>query len=203
MTSIVPSGQGHLLTARGNVMAFKAVADQTGGDFSLMERTVPPGARTPPPHRHVNCSEAFFVLDGTITFRLDDAELTGGAGDFLLVPRGAAHTFGNSSDSPARLLVLHAPAMDAYFEELHQLWACGEPPSREAEVELMSRYGMAAALPATPTVHRQFSAAPARNAAQRRSSSRTGCIKRRTPARVAAAVPHPRSVHRRRRDTCR
>ncbi len=142
MTSVVPSGQGRMLTARGNVMAFKAVADQTGGDFSLMERIVPPGARTPPPHRHVNCSEAFFVLDGTITFRLDDAELTGGAGDFLLVPRGAAHTFGNSGDSPARLLVLHAPAMDGYFEELHQLWAGDEPPSREAELELMSRYGM-------------------------------------------------------------
>ncbi len=46
MTGIVPSGQGHLLTARGNVLAFKAVAAQTGGDFSLMERTVPPGART-------------------------------------------------------------------------------------------------------------------------------------------------------------
>jgi len=41
MTGIVPSGQGRLLTARGNVMAFKAVAAQTGGDFSLMERTVP------------------------------------------------------------------------------------------------------------------------------------------------------------------
>jgi hypothetical protein len=38
MTDVVPSGQGHLLTARGNVMAFKAVAAQTGGDFSLMER---------------------------------------------------------------------------------------------------------------------------------------------------------------------
>ena len=98
MTGIVPSGQGQLLTARGNVMAFKAVAEQTGGDFSLMERTVPPGARTPPPHRHVTCSEAFFVLEGTITFRLDDAELTGGAGDFLLVPRGAAHTFGNRGE---------------------------------------------------------------------------------------------------------
>ena len=94
MTDIVPAGRGRLLTARGNVLAFKAVADQTSGDFSLMERTVPPGARTPPPHRHVTCSEAFFVLSGTITFRLDDAELTGGAGDFLLVPRGAAHTFG-------------------------------------------------------------------------------------------------------------
>jgi mannose-6-phosphate isomerase-like protein (cupin superfamily) len=142
MTQIVPSGQGRMLTARGNVMAFKAVADQTGGDFSLMERSVPPGARTPPPHRHVNCSEAFFVLEGTITFRLDDAELTGGVGDFLLVPRGAAHTFGNRSEAPARLLVLHAPAMDAYFEELHELWSSGQAPSREAELELMSRYGM-------------------------------------------------------------
>jgi mannose-6-phosphate isomerase-like protein (cupin superfamily) len=142
MTGIVPSGQGRMLTARGNVMAFKAVAAQTGGDFSLMERTVPPGARTPPPHRHATCSEAFFVLAGTITFRLDDAELTGGAGDFLLVPRGAAHTFGNQGETLARLLVLHAPAMDAYFEELHKLWASGEPPAREAEVELMSRYGM-------------------------------------------------------------
>lgn len=142
MDQIVPSGQGHLLTARGNVMAFKAVAAQTGGDFSLMERTVPPGARMPPPHRHVNCSEAFFVLDGTITFRLDEAELSGGAGDFLLVPRGAGHTFGNTSTEPARLLVLHAPAMDAYFEELHRLWAAGEPPPRAAERDLMSRYGM-------------------------------------------------------------
>src|SRR5690242_21660172 len=78
MTGIVPPGRGHLLTARGNVMAFKAVAEQTGGDFSLMERTVPPGARTPSPHRHVTCSEAFFVLEGTVTFRLDDAELAGG-----------------------------------------------------------------------------------------------------------------------------
>ena len=142
MTDVVPSGQGHLLTARGNVMAFKAVAAQTGGDFSLMERTVPPGARTPPPHRHVNCSEAFFVLDGMITFELDGAELTGGPGDFLLVPRGAGHTFGNRGGEPARLLVLHAPAMDAYFEELHRLWSGGQPPPREAERELMSRYGM-------------------------------------------------------------
>jgi mannose-6-phosphate isomerase-like protein (cupin superfamily) len=142
VTGIVPSGHGHLLTARGNVMAFKAVADQTSGDFSLMERTVPPGARIPPAHRHVNCSEAFFVLSGTITFWLDGAELAGGAGDFLLVPRGAAHTFGNQHEQPGRLLVLHAPAMDGYFEELHKLWAGAEPPSREAEVELMSRYGM-------------------------------------------------------------
>jgi mannose-6-phosphate isomerase-like protein (cupin superfamily) len=143
MPQIVPPGQGHLLTARGNMLAFKAVAAQTGGDFSLMERIVPPGARMPPPHRHLNCSEAFFVLDGEIAFRLDDEALTGRPGDFLLVPRGAGHTFGNVADEPARLLVLHAPAMDAYFEELHRLWADPTgPPAPTAERELMSRYGM-------------------------------------------------------------
>ena len=142
MTDIVGPGQGHLLTARGNQLAFKAVAEQTGGDFSLMERTVPAGARMPPAHRHVNCSEAFFVLDGTITFLVDGSTLSGGPGDFLLVPRGAGHTFGNTSDGPARLLVLHAPAMDAYFEELHQLWASETPPTPETERELMRRYGM-------------------------------------------------------------
>jgi mannose-6-phosphate isomerase-like protein (cupin superfamily) len=142
MTGIVPSGQGHLLAARGNLMAFKAVGAQTSGDFSLMERTVPLWARMPPAHRHVNCSEAFFVLSGTITFRLDDAVLDGGPGDFLLVPRGAAHTFGNRGEVDARLLVLHAPAMDAYFEELHLLWSDSSPPAAEVERELMTRYGM-------------------------------------------------------------
>jgi hypothetical protein len=32
-------------TARGSVMFFKALAEQDGGDFSLMERTLPPGGR--------------------------------------------------------------------------------------------------------------------------------------------------------------
>ncbi len=139
---VVPPGEGHLLTARGSVMAFKAVAAQTGGDFSLMERTLPPGGRRPPAHRHVNCSEAFFVLDGAIAFTLDGRDLTGGPGDFLLVPRGAAHTFGNAGAETARLLVLHAPAMDAYFEELHRLWASGQPPATGQERTLMARFGM-------------------------------------------------------------
>jgi mannose-6-phosphate isomerase-like protein (cupin superfamily) len=146
-SSIVPAGKGAIVSARGSVMAFKAIAAQTGSDVALMERTVPapsPGkpSRRPLPHRHVNCSEAFWVLDGTITFVLDGVEQRGGRDDFLLVPRGAAHTFGNDGDEPARLLVLHAPAMDAYFAELDALWSRQEPPAPEEERALMARYGM-------------------------------------------------------------
>jgi mannose-6-phosphate isomerase-like protein (cupin superfamily) len=141
-SSIVSAGQGKIVTARGSVMAFKAIAANSAGDFSLMERTVPPRGRRPLPHRHVNCSEAFWVLDGTITFVVDGEEQRGGRDDFLLVPRGASHTFGNDGDETARLLVLHAPAMDAYFAELEALWSGEAPPAPEEERALMARYGM-------------------------------------------------------------
>jgi mannose-6-phosphate isomerase-like protein (cupin superfamily) len=139
---VLGPGEGRQYTARGSVMAFKALAETTGGDFSLMERTLPPGGRQPPPHRHTNCSEAYFVLDGVVTVTVQDEELAVVPGGFVLVPRGTAHTFGNSAAVPARLLVIHAPAMDAYFAQLHELWNSGQPPSRDDERALMARFGM-------------------------------------------------------------
>ncbi|WP_300612955.1 cupin domain-containing protein [Trebonia sp.] len=123
-------------------MYFKALAEQDGGDLSLMERTLPPGGRRPPAHRHTNCSEAYFVLDGLVSVVIEDQELRVGPQEFVLVPRGTAHTFGNAGDRPARLLVIHAPAMDAYFAALHELWNRDQPPLPEEERALMSRFGM-------------------------------------------------------------
>jgi hypothetical protein len=74
--------------------------------------------------------EAYFVLDGYFTFVLDGRTTTHGPETFVLVPAGAAHTFGNTSDAPARLLVIHAPALDGYFAELEQLWAGDQAPTR-------------------------------------------------------------------------
>jgi len=128
--------------ARGSMMFFKAIAELDGGDLSLMERTLPAGGRRPPPHRHTNCSEAYFVLDGLVAVVVEGEELLVGPEGFVLVPRGTAHTFGNAGTETARLLVLHAPAMDAYFEELHRLWASGQPPATEQERALMARFGM-------------------------------------------------------------
>jgi mannose-6-phosphate isomerase-like protein (cupin superfamily) len=128
--------------ARGSVMFFKALAEQNDGDFSLMERTLPPGGRRPPPHRHTNCSEAYFVLDGLVSVIVEGVERVVGPEGFVLVPRGTAHTFGNSTEEEARLLVIHAPAMDAYFAGLHELWNREAPPSPDEERALMARFGM-------------------------------------------------------------
>jgi mannose-6-phosphate isomerase-like protein (cupin superfamily) len=134
-------------SARGSEMMFKAIAALDDGDLSLMERTLPPGGRRPPQHRHLNCSEAYFVLEGTVVVVIDDKELTVGPEGFVLVPRGTAHTFGNASEVEARLLVIHAPAMDAYFAGLHDLWHRGDPPTPEEERGLMAQFGMETAPP--------------------------------------------------------
>jgi mannose-6-phosphate isomerase-like protein (cupin superfamily) len=123
-------------------MFFKALAEQDDGDISLMERALPPAGRRPPAHRHTNCSEAYFVLDGLVSVIVEDEEFTVGPEGFVLVPRGTAHTFGNAGTEEARLLVIHAPAMDGYFAGLHDLWNGDEPPTRAEERALMTRFGM-------------------------------------------------------------
>ena len=99
----------------------------------------------PPAHRHNGNEEAYFVLDGLVEFQVEAEIFTGGSGAFVLVPSGQAHTFGNTSREPARLLVLHSPALDGYFAELEELWSAPEPPDRDAEVALMRRHGMESA----------------------------------------------------------
>jgi len=136
-------GEGRLLSARGSDMVFKATAATTGNAFSFMERELPPGGRRPPRHVHLDADEAFYVLAGEVTFWLDDETVACGPGSFVLAPGGVMHSFGNESAEAARVLIIHAPAMDGYFEELQELWGDpANPPAREAELDLMRRHGM-------------------------------------------------------------
>jgi quercetin dioxygenase-like cupin family protein len=136
------SGQGLRREARGSEMWFKATGLDTQSRFSLMERTLPPRGRMPPAHRHIGNDEAYFVLSGVVEFRVDADVFEGSTGTFVLVAAGESHTFGNTSDTSARLLVFHAPALDRYFEDLERLWESPEPPDREMELALMRRHGM-------------------------------------------------------------
>lgn len=42
-------------------------------------------------HTHANTDELFLVLDGTLTIRLDDGDVTLTAGQLYVVPRGTPH----------------------------------------------------------------------------------------------------------------
>jgi quercetin dioxygenase-like cupin family protein len=140
--TVIAPGAGEKLNVRGSALSFKAVADSTGGSFSLHERYIPAGGRRPPAHVHPDRVEAFWVLDGEAEFELDGQLVRAAADSFVLVPGGVMHTFGAGPAQGARLLVLHAPALDGYFRELADLWSAPLPPEREVELDLMRRHGL-------------------------------------------------------------
>ena len=62
-------------------------------------------------HVHREHTDAFFVLEGELTFELGrEAEtITVSAGGFVSVPPGVAHSLRNDGDRSARWLTIHAP----------------------------------------------------------------------------------------------
>jgi mannose-6-phosphate isomerase-like protein (cupin superfamily) len=105
---VVAPGEGHAIWHIDNLMTFKALAQETGGRLAVWEQLLPHRS-SPPLHVHHEDDEAWFVLDGSITFRVKDDEFVAEAGSFVWAPRGLPHTF--RVDSPtARVLGLALPA---------------------------------------------------------------------------------------------
>ena len=78
--------------------------------FNVSVITMAPRARGPESHVHTGEDDAFYILDGELTFELDDGDVAAPTGTFVLVPPGVRHTFRNALDRPTRALNIHAPA---------------------------------------------------------------------------------------------
>lgn len=109
----LPAG-GELLWHLDALWTFKIPSAATGGTFSLAEQLLPKGS-APPLHRHTREDEAWIVLDGEVTFFLDDNEHRVGPGTYVFGPRNRAHTFRVESNT-ARLATLLIPGTaEAFF----------------------------------------------------------------------------------------
>ncbi len=69
------------------------------------------GERGADPHVHREHLDAFYVLEGELTFRIgpDIERVTAPAGTFVAVPPGVVHGFDNDSSARACFLNFHAP----------------------------------------------------------------------------------------------
>jgi quercetin dioxygenase-like cupin family protein len=76
--------------------------------LGAVEVAVAAGWPGPPLHHHA-FAEAFYVLEGELTFQLGDEKRVARAGEFLHVPGGAIHTLANHSNASARYLLLCTP----------------------------------------------------------------------------------------------
>ena len=82
---------------------------------------MPPGGG-PPFHIQTREEEAFYVLEGQLSFYGDAGEIVAGPGTYLNIPKGAKHRFRNNSDVTAKMLFFFTPAgIEGLFEEFGKL----------------------------------------------------------------------------------
>jgi mannose-6-phosphate isomerase-like protein (cupin superfamily) len=118
-------------------------ASATGGQLSLMEVTVQPGGLLAPVHVHSDEDESLFVLEGTLSTRLGEEELTVGPRSALFAPRGLAHTFWNGGDTVLKMIMVITPGhLDGYFQGIPSLGSADGPPAPEQVAEHAAAYGM-------------------------------------------------------------
>jgi len=107
------------------------------GDMMTMIETVNQPGFGPPLHRHAE-TEVFRVLSGRYLFEVDGRRFYAETNDVVSVPGGAAHTFVNVTDQPARQSILILPALDAaaFFKQLGEVMKSGI-----TDIEALNAFG--------------------------------------------------------------
>jgi quercetin dioxygenase-like cupin family protein len=84
-------------------------SEQSSGRVGIVESVMPAGATGPPLHKH-DFDEAFYVIEGELTFLLDGELVQVGAGGFAFAPGGVPHTLTNRGSRDARYVLVCTPA---------------------------------------------------------------------------------------------
>jgi mannose-6-phosphate isomerase-like protein (cupin superfamily) len=104
-----PTGGKPAYWSLGALFIVHVDGEETGGEFALVEAIEPPGLMTPL-HVHHRESQTMFVFEGEVTVYLPGKTLVVGPGESVYKPKGVPHTYKLTSETPARLLEVEAPA---------------------------------------------------------------------------------------------
>jgi quercetin dioxygenase-like cupin family protein len=129
------SEEGEAFWFSGGLVTVKASAQQSGGRFALTEQLFPRGIATPL-HRQPEDDESFYVLDGEVTFYLEDGQpIPASAGSFVHVPAGVPHAFQIDSET-ARILNVSTAQHELFFRATSdQAQARTIPPDAPPDME--------------------------------------------------------------------
>jgi len=117
--------EGEALWLLGSLSRIKATAESTGGALTLMEIHGPKGMAVPL-HTHEHEEEAWYLVEGEVTFQVGEQVIEASTGAFAFVPRGVPHGFCVRSET-ARFLDIRTPAgFEGFFR------AVGDPAQADA-----------------------------------------------------------------------
>ncbi len=106
---------------------FLADHEETQSRYSISEWWLEPNTQGPGAHSHAE-DDAFYVLEGTMTFLIDGRWLPATKGSFVLVPGGLVHDFENRGSERAGVLNISAPGdFEAAMPAIAQ-WFAEHPP---------------------------------------------------------------------------
>lgn len=112
------SGTGPASWAMGSLFEHLLTGPESGGELGVSLVTQPPGVATPL-HRHTYESEAFYLLEGTMTYRAGDEIHHLATGSFIYLPKGIPHAFRVTGTAPVRMLALVVPGgLLALYDEV-------------------------------------------------------------------------------------
>jgi mannose-6-phosphate isomerase-like protein (cupin superfamily) len=130
----------------GMLAEIKASAAETGGMYTLVEITAPPGVETPL-HVHYRDDEGFYVLEGSVTIQVGEETVELGPGQHAYGPRDVPHRFTVGADGAHMLWVLTPGGFDEFIADVSVPAetpttppATVVPPENAAEIVL--RHGM-------------------------------------------------------------
>ena len=105
---IVPITDGEMILRREQREISILVASE---DVTITHARCLAGERVAGPHVHHDHTDAFYVLEGELTFEIgrEAKTITVSSGGFVAVPPEVAHSFRNHRDRAARWLTIHAP----------------------------------------------------------------------------------------------
>jgi quercetin dioxygenase-like cupin family protein len=130
----LPPGGGRVYEQGGFRGAIKVDDEEAGGLQCFSEWIVDPGSDGPPAHVHYKHHEAFFVVKGTLDFRVGEATIEAEAGSFIYIPPGVVHSFSNPTDAEASCVNAYTPGgIEGFFIEVSELMAGGPPDPAEID----------------------------------------------------------------------
>lgn len=107
----------------GERITFLRTSAETGGSLAEMELELSPTAALAAEHIHLRQEERFDVLDGLIRLRCRGEESLAGAGETVVVPAGAPHSWAPEGDAGARVRLTFTPGagIEEFFDEFFRL----------------------------------------------------------------------------------
>jgi quercetin dioxygenase-like cupin family protein len=120
----------------GELAIIHTTGKETNGNYSMVELFATKEGEVPW-HIHHKEDEAFYIIEGEMTFYIGDKKVKGKAGDCVFAPKNIAHKYTVDSPGYSRVMLVFSPAGFEDFVRVTSVPATSlaPPPSEEINID--------------------------------------------------------------------